>query len=161
MKWYSYIICIALIISAIFCGANLYKLVSSEGYVEGSYDVESLLVINDYSYVSNTITFYEDEDSNDNLYCFRTKTNNPSDFDGEKNQYEVLFNNQKLITAEIKPGAVYSTFDINFYDNEGNKQTATLNTYVKFYADYVSISLETHGAINKITTDAATTASAE
>ncbi len=132
MKWYSYLICFALIIAGVFCSIGMFNVFKHDSGVYGTY--ESIETINDYDEVfkfdKGAIAFETDDYVN---YTAKFSEMNV-DFDGKDGNYEVLFNGNLLSDVEIYAGKITAVISLNFYDSYGDKIcTSKVNVLIEFF----------------------------
>lgn len=132
MKWWSYLICGVLIIAGFFCGLNMFNVWSRTSGVEGS--PTTIETENDYSIVAKF-----------NCGMLALETDNYKnysgglsfgavDFDGEKNDYILLINDNLISDVDFKAGKVDTTYTLNFYNTSGElASTLNLNIDIEFY----------------------------
>ena len=129
-----YILAIAIILSGIFCGMNLYKdyFAESKSYGNG-FNIDYEYSIEEFNYKNSSVTFSESATTNE--YLFETDLLKVNDFNALVYNYELVLNNYTL-TANFSAGAVESVFTINFYDTSNNLLCAAeMNIYISFLAN--------------------------
>ena len=92
MKWYSYLICIVLIIVGVFCGIELYKEVKAESYINGSIDISNKFSQENFNYSSTSVVFYHDLYDETNTYTFEKELLKVEDFNGKEKEYKLILN---------------------------------------------------------------------
>lgn len=148
MKWYSYLICIVLIISGIFCGINLVEIWSQKSGVYGS--IESIETQNNYNEVVKfdlgTISF---ESDNNVDYSF-TYTDGYIEFDGNSD-YSLLINDSLVSDVIFEAGKIIADAKFKFYGSDGKVVSlAELNIYIEFLSDKTVISITTKNNNNSM-----------
>ncbi len=146
MKWYTYLICAIFIIAGIFCGTMLFKEMKAESYVNGSIDITNKFSQTTFKYGNNTIVFYDDLYDETDTFYFSIDLLKTEDFNGEEKKYEVTLNDFVLF-CDINPGSIYSTFDIEFYDTEGNcLNQSSMDISILFLNSATRLTLSTEGS---------------
>lgn len=140
MKWYSYIICAFLIVAGIFSFMNLQDIWSQSSYVVGT--PITIETQNNYELVCKfdygTIAF----ETEDYVEYVNTSTFAHYEFDGSKNNYSVLVNDNLLSDIEVSAGKIIANCLINFYSTDGElTSTADLNFTILFYDDSTQITI--------------------
>lgn len=149
MKWYVYLICFVLIIVGVFCGIRLYKEIKAESYVNGSIDIENKFSQESFNYSATSVVFYHDMYDDTDTYMFEIDLLKLDDFNGLTKTYRVALNDFVLLNADVKAGSVFATFDISFYDTEGNQlHNATMKISVLFLSSKTTLTLTTVGNVN-------------
>lgn len=134
MKWYSYLICCVLIVAGFFCGLNMIEIWSQKSAIYGS--PSSIEIINDYDIVAKfdygTIPF-ESED----LTNYESQQGfGAIKFDGTKNDYVLIFNNNLLSDVEVRAGEIVATLNMKFYETGGEvASTVKVNFLIQFFDD--------------------------
>lgn len=149
MKWYTYLICFVLIIVGVFCGIELYKEVKAESYINGSIDISNQFSQESFNYTSSSVTFYNDIYDETQTYTFDKELLKVDDFNGEKNEYQVLLNDYVLFDSDINAGSVFSVIYMDFYDTNGEIVcNASMNISIKFLSNKTQLTLTTTGNEN-------------
>ena len=150
MKWYTYVICLLLIVVGAFCGTQLYRELKAESYVNGSIDITNKFSQESFNYYATSLVFYHDEIYDDtNTYTFEKDLTKVDDFNGQANTYEVTLNKYVLTNAEIKAGSVYTTVTIDFYNTNGEQiQEADMQISILFLSDKTKLTITTTGKQN-------------
>ena len=144
MKWYTYLICFALIVVGFFCGVELYKEVKAESYINGSIDISNHFSQESFNYISSSVTFYNDIYDETQIYIFDKELLKVDDFNGSKNNYQVILNDYVLIDSDINAGSVFSVIYMDFYDTNGNIVcNASMNISIKFLSNKTQLTLTT------------------
>lgn len=149
MKWYSYLICIVLIISGIFCGINLVEIWSQKSGVYGS--IESIETQNNYNEVVKfdlgTISF-ESDNNVDYSYSY---SDGYKEFDGTSVNYSLLVNDSIVSNVVFESGKIIADVNFNFYGSDGEVDSvANLNIYIEFLSDRTEISITTKNENNSM-----------
>lgn len=137
MKWYTYVICVALIIVGVFCGINLYKEIKAESYINGSINVENKFSQESFLYSASAVVFNLDPYVDmPETYVFENNFLKVDDFNAETKKYQVKLNNFILLDADIKPGSIFSNIHMDFYNTDGQLvQGADLKMSILFLDD--------------------------
>lgn len=146
MKWYTYLICFILIIVGAFCGIQLYKEVKAESYINGSIDISNKFSQENLNYSSTSLVFYHDLYDDTDTYSFEQDLLKVENFNGKKNTYELWLNDFIILDAEFNAGSVYSTVQLDFYNEYGSIiHSAKLNISVKYLSSKTELTLSTKG----------------
>lgn len=146
MKWYTYLICFILIIVGAFCGIQLYKEVKAESYINGSIDISNKFSQENLNYSSTSLVFYHDMYDDTDTYSFEQDLLKVENFNGKKNTYELWLNDFIILDAEFNAGSVYSTVQLDFYNEYGSIiHSAKLNISVKYLSSKTELTLSTKG----------------
>lgn len=149
MKWYTYLICFVLIIVGVFCGIELYKEVKAESYINGSIDISNQFSQESFNYTSSSVTFYNDIYDETQTYIFDKELLKVDNFNGEKNEYQVILNDYVLVDSDINAGSVFSVIYMDFYDTNGEIVcNASMNISIKFLSNKTQLTLITTGNEN-------------
>lgn len=144
MKWYLYIICIALIVSGVFCGIGLYEQLTAESYVNGSIDIENQFSMETFKYSNSSIVLYDDLYSD--IYTYEIDLLKVEDFNGEDNKYQLLINDYILTDTEINAGSIDSNMGLDFYSTEGEIVcSAVMHVSIDFLSNKTTLTLTTIG----------------
>ena len=146
MKWYTYLICFVLVIVGTFCGIELYKEVKAESYINGSIDISNKFSQENLNYSSTSLVFYHDLYDDTDTYSFEQDLPKVENFNGQKKSYELWLNDFIILDAEFNAGSVYSTVQLDFYNEYGNiLYSSKLNISVKYLSSKTQITLSTKG----------------
>lgn len=146
MKWYTYLICFILVIVGTFCGIQLYKEVKAESYINGSIDISNKFSQENLNYSSTSLVFYHDLYDDTDTYSFDQELPKVENFNGQENTYELWLNDFIILDAEFNAGSVYSTIQLDFYNEYGDiLNSSTLNISVKYLSSKTQITLSTKG----------------
>lgn len=146
MKWYTYLICFVLVIVGTFCGIQLYKEVKAESYINGSIDISNKFSQENLNYSSTSLVFYHDLYDDTDTYVFEQDLPKVENFNGQKKSYELWLNDFIILDAEFNAGSVYSTVQLDFYNEYGNiLYSSKLNISVKYLSSKTLITLSTKG----------------
>lgn len=146
MKWYTYLICFVLVIVGTFCGIQLYKEVKAESYINGSIDISNKFSQENLNYSSTSLVFYHDLYDDTDTYSFEQDLPKVENFNGQKKSYELWLNDFIILDAEFNAGSVYSTVQLDFYNEYGNIiYSSKLNISVKYLSGKTQITLSTKG----------------
>ncbi len=146
MKWYTYLICFVLVIVGTFCGIQLYKEVKAESYINGSIDISNKFSQENLNYSSTSLVFYHDLYDDTDTYSFEQDLPKVENFNGQKKSYELWLNDFIILDAEFNAGSVYSTVQLDFYNEYGNiLYSSKLNISVKYLSSKTQITLSTKG----------------
>jgi len=149
MKWYTYLLCFALILVGAFCGIRLYKEITAESYVNGSIDITNKFSQESFNYSSTSVVFYHDIYDETDCYEFKIDLLKVEDFNGLMKEYQIELNNHILIDNEFKAGSVNSKMDMDFYDTEGNIVCkGTLYISIEFLSSKTQLTLAVLGNEN-------------
>lgn len=117
MKWYTYLICIVLIIAGIFAGTAFYNEATATSYKNGSINIENQFSQEQFYYSNSAVVFYPNENSE--AYTFEIDLNKTEGFDAEVNEYEVYLNGFVLLDTTFTGGSITSNVDMHFYNVDG------------------------------------------
>ena len=146
MKWYTYLICFVLVMVGTFCGIQLYKEVKAESYINGSIDISNKFSQENLNYSSTSLVFYHDLYDDTDTYSFEQDLPKVENFNGQKKSYELWLNDFIILDAEFNAGSVYSTVQLDFYNEYGNIiYSSKLNISVKYLSSKTQITLSTKG----------------
>lgn len=146
MKWYTYLICIVLIVVGVFCGIELYQEIKAESYVNGQIDISNKFSQESFNYSSSSVVFYDDLYDETETYTFDKELLKVEDFNGKEKEYQVVLNDYVLIDSEINSGSIFSVLNMDFYDTNGNIVcNSTLNISIKFLSNKTQLTLTTNG----------------
>lgn len=146
MKWYTYLICFVLVMVGTFCGIQLYKEVKAESYINGSIDISNKFSQENLNYSSTSLVFYHDLYDDTDTYVFEQDLPKVENFNGQKKSYELWLNDFIILDAEFNAGSVYSTVQLDFYNEYGNIiYSSKLNISVKYLSSKTQITLSTKG----------------
>lgn len=154
MKWYSYIICFALMLVGIWSGIMLWQKVHAESYINGSIKVTNDLYFESFTYdnslFSEVIVFTNDIYDKTNTYIW-TSENLPTvpDFNGVNNKYQIEINGYRIFDAAINAGGVLVRTNIDFYGTENNLLCRVYyDLSIKFLSNKTEVSIKTVGQQN-------------
>ncbi len=151
MKWYTYVICIVLILVGTFLGIELYKDIKAESYVNGSIDISNQFSQESFNYSSTSVVFYNDiyNDANPDEYYFETEQLRVESFNGIEKQYRVELNDFVLLDAEIKAGSIFTTINMDFYNTSGEIVcSSSMSLSIQFLSNKTQLRLATNGQEN-------------
>ncbi len=144
MKWYSYLICVILIVASCFTTALFIRDVNHKSYVVGSSDFVLSLKKEGFSYDKTTLTFYRTESTNS--YYFEGENLPGTDFDAASKKYEVVFNDVVIPSVEYSPGALSFKVSRAFYGTDGEELCdGTLTVSISFFSAETYLKVETPG----------------
>lgn len=146
MKWYTYIICIVLILVGTFLGIELYRDVKAESYVNGSIDISNKFTQENFNYSSTSLVFYHDLYDDTNTYTFEKELVKTENFNGKDKSYEVWLNDFILLNTEFNAGSIYSVVNMDFYDEYGKVVKETeMKLSIKYLSNKTTLTLSTIG----------------
>ena len=146
MKWYTYLICFVLIIVGVFCGIELYKEVKADSYINGSIDISNQISQESFNYSSTSLVLYHDIYDETDTYSFEKELLKVDNFNGKDKNYQVVLNDYILIDSDINAGSVFSLFNMDFYDTDGNIIcNSIMNISIKFLSNKTELVLSTTG----------------
>jgi len=146
MKWYSYLICFALIFVGAFCGAQFYKELRAKSYINGSIDISNQFSQESFNYTSSSLVFYHDLYDDTDTYTFDNDLLKVDDFNGEDKEYQVWLNGFLLLDTEFNAGSIYSVVKMDFYNEYGQVvNNSQLNISIKFLSNKTQLTLSTQG----------------
>lgn len=140
MKWYHYLLCFVLIITGIFSSIELVKLFNVKSAEYGT--VITIETKNDYTEISKfdygSLSFdTEDYTNYTNITSFA-----PQDFNGDKNNYTILFNGNPASNVVVNAGKISGDLTMCFYDLNGDiASTSDLHILVEYYASGTKVTL--------------------
>ena len=149
MKWYVYLVCFALVVAGVFCGIRLHALMSAESYINGSINIQNQFSMESFKYTNSSINFYHDIYDKTDTYVYDIDLQRVDDFNGQKNTYQIVFNNYILMDTQITAGSVFAVVYLDFYDIDGELVcSAFLNISIKFLSNKTTLSFSTTGGEN-------------
>jgi hypothetical protein len=149
MKWYVYLICLALVVAGAFCGIRLHALMTRESYINGSINIQNQFSTESFSYANTGVEFYRDIYDPTDVYAYEIDLLRVDDFDGLKNKYELVLNGYILTDTQITAGTVFAAAYLDFYDTDGEIVCSSfLNISIKFLSDKTTLTLTTAGGLN-------------
>ena len=143
MKWYSYLICCLIMIVGAFCMFNMVQIWSQTSGVYGEpYTIETK---NNYEIIEGgkfdfgAIAFETDDNVN---YTCVTNFNPIVNFDGIKNDYALLFNDNLVSNVKFYAGQVDCDYMMNVYNTKGELvSTPSLNIIIKVLETQTNITI--------------------
>ena len=155
LKWYSYVICSALIIVALFCGIKLIDMFNVKNATYGTpTTIEEQQGLDEIERYDFGLIIFNDQD-NDGTYTYQ-QTYAPVDFNGNLNEYTMYFNSQPVQQIEQSSGSLSGDITFTFYDVDGAVITsATLEINLVFYEGSTQLLIEienTKDAVSYFTT---------
>lgn len=155
LKWYSYVICSALIIVALFCGIKLIDMFGVKNATYGTpTTIEEQQGLDEIERYDFGLILFDDQD-NDGTYTYQ-QTYAPVDFNGNLNEYTMYFNSQPVQNIEQSSGSLRGNITFAFYDVNGAVITnATLEINLVFYEGSTQLLIEienTKDAVSYFTT---------
>ncbi len=149
MKWYTYLICLILIIAGTLCGIQLYREVKAENYVNGSINISNKFSQESFSYSSTSLVFYHDTYDETDSYTFDKELLKVENFNGNEKEYQIVLNDYVLLNSDIKAGSVFSTISMDFYNTDGEIIcSATMQISIKFLSNKTQLTFITKGQDN-------------
>lgn len=149
MKWYTYLICFISIVLGAFCGAQFYRKVKAESYINGSIDITNQFSQENFNYTSSKVVFYNDIYDETNTYLFETDLPVVENFNGVSNNYEVTLNGHLLMNCNFTAGSISTVVYIDFYDIDGKVVCSSdLKVSIKYLSDKTTLCLSTIGLEN-------------
>lgn len=146
MKWYTYLICIILIVAGTFCGIRFFQDVKAKSYVNGSIDISNSFSQECFNYSSTSVIFYHDIYNDDDLYVFDIDLLKSDDFNGLEKTYHMKLNEFILLDAVYNFRSIFAVFNVEFYDTDFSlKYTSALNISIKFLSNKTQLTLSTTG----------------
>lgn len=137
MKWYWYLICIALIIAGTLSSIELYDMFNVQSKEYGNALV--LETKKDYNEISKFDLISLEMESTDNLNYTFTKTFSAENFNGKDKNYVLMFNNREIDTITSN-GSVSGTLRLNFYGvNNELLSIANVQFEINYYATYTQV----------------------
>ena len=155
LKWYSYVICSALIIVALFCGIKLIDMFGVKNATYGTpTTIEEQQGLDEIERYDFGLILFDDQD-NDGTYTYQ-QTYAPVDFNGNLNEYTMYFNSQPVQNIEQSSGSLSGDITFTFYDVDNTVITsATLEINLVFYEGSTQLLIEienTKDAVSYFTT---------
>ena len=142
MKWYSYFICIILIISGFFTSMLLIDLFSVRSAEYGK--VISIETQNNYEDVAKFDYVVIDFSSDDYINYQNISTYSHVDFDGTKHDYLLLFNGKVVSNIQVFAGKIVASYTINIYDTSGSIiSSPNMNFLIEFLDGETKITINT------------------
>lgn len=128
-----------IIVIAVICSINFYRISSAESYINGSISVENKYSTQDFKYSTTDIVFVEED-----TYIYQIDLLKVQDFDGVNKNYSVYLN-EYLLICDINYGSIKTNFVADFYDENGNKllNKANLEINVRFLNQRTELELKT------------------
>ena len=140
MKWYSYLICVVLIVGALFCTISLVDVWQEYSGVYG--EPVTIETSADYDVVAKFDYGVIDFETDDGQAYTNITSYGYIDFDGTQSDYALLFNDNLLSDVEFLAGKIVGAMDINFYATTGDYVcTATLTINIDFYDGQTVVTL--------------------
>ena len=126
--------------AGVYCGLELYREKTSVSQNFGTLEEHDLYEdFNVFDCDLSSATFYQAEGGG---YEYTTTIPKAVPFDGSKNKYNVLVNNQPSTAEQSTAGILTAKNTINYYGVEGNEiQQTTLTIEMRFYQSRVQISI--------------------
>lgn len=136
-----YIVSVALIFSAVYCGINFFKEINQEGYITGSLSLKNSTIQSEFYYSTDSIVFYKDSDDK---YVYEKSFIGVHDYDGSKNDYVVKLKDYELINAELSAGAVYCTNSLDYLNTSGETtKSVSFDLLLQFMSDKTVLKITT------------------
>lgn len=146
MKWWGYLICIALIISGVFCGIGLIKQIKAESYINGTLTDKNEFSQENFHYTTTQFTMYHDAYDETDTYYYDINLTPVEDFDGECNDYELYVNNYRLFDVTVNFGSINANMPLNFYDVYSEVMNASnIKINLSFYANKTNLNISVIG----------------
>ncbi len=142
MKWYAYLICVALIVAGIFSCFELDKM-----FNVSSKDVGSPIVVQQSTeelgkYDLSDLIFEPDQINEANGFVYQ-KSYSPIEYDARVNRYQLLLNGKKLPNITYSPGSITGEIVTNYYNTENEIIASTkLNLTIQFNKSQTLIKLQ-------------------
>lgn len=130
MKWWQWLICIAIILIGSFCAIDSYKMITAGNKTTGQYKY----VPNYYSsfFKENLVAMALTDSDGDGYFTYE-KTFAKQEFDGTKKAYLLMVNNLPCYTQTVKAGAIQGNFKMDFKDTDNNTiGSVDLNISISF-----------------------------
>lgn len=139
-KFLGYALAVIICATGIYSGFGLYDEFTSKSYINGSFINYNQQTAESYSYNTNAMVFYQDNDDT-TKYIFTTETEKVEDFDATKNNYIVQFNDYELMSqVSYTAGSVYAVIPLEFYSTSGELACSTdLYISVRFLSNSTSL----------------------
>ena len=117
LKWYHYLISFAIIVASVFCCIELGDMfMRSSGTYGSPITIEETMDLSTVQRYDLGTVLLEKENSG-NIYCL-TETYSPIDFDGTKNNYYIMFNQELLHSIDLHAGYISGIYTKSFYDTD-------------------------------------------
>ncbi|HBP43619.1 MAG TPA: hypothetical protein DD621_02935 [Clostridiales bacterium] len=145
MKWWGYAICLIIIVTAIYMTMDLIKVFTAKsgsiGFsTEDKYFASAVDIEKDFS----TANLQKNEKTG--FYDYQITIKAVNDYDGTKNSYELLINNNPCCYNETGAGYLKSSFRRKYYDIEGNVTIDdTLYITLQFFTNKTEVKFESRG----------------
>lgn len=148
MKWYWYLICVALIIAGTLSSAELYDMFNVQSKEYGQALV--LDTKKDYNEVSKFDLGALELQSTDNVNYTFTKTYGAEKFNGTNKNYTLMFNTREIDTTTTS-GAVFGVLVLNFYGvNNELLSVANVRFEINYYATYTQLTVSMQNKNNSV-----------
>lgn len=148
MKWYWYLICVALIIAGTLSSIELYDMFNVKSQEYGNALV--LDTKTDYNEVSKFDLGSLELQSTDNVNYMFTKTYGAEKFNGTNKNYTLMFNTREIDTTTTS-GAVFGVLRLNFYGvNNELLSVASVRFEVDYYATYTQVTVTMRNSNNSL-----------
>lgn len=149
MKWYTYLLCLILIVTGAFCTVELVDLFSVQSGEYGSvisyYTQENYEEFSRFDY--GTIDF----DTEDFTNYINISTFGSQDFDGTKETYTMFFNGQPLNNVVQTAGRINGDLSLKFYDLNGEEiTTVDIHFMVEYLASATKVTISTTNVNNSV-----------
>ena len=149
MKWYHYVICGVLILIGIFSAVEIINILDVKSKEYGT--AITLVTKNNYNEVS--VFDYGSINLETTNYSSYSNVKNfaHQDFDGNKGEYTLLFNDHPLNNVVVKSGKISGTLTLDFYNIDGSVvSTAKANFIVEYFADATVVTVTTVNENNSV-----------
>lgn len=148
MKWYWYLICVALIIAGTLSSVELYEMFNVQSKEYGQALV--LDTKKDYNEVSKFDLGSLELQSTDNINYTFTKTYGAEKFNGTNKNYTLMFNTREIDTTTTS-GAVFGVLVLNFYGvNNELLSVANVRFEINYYATYTQVTVSMQNKNNSV-----------
>ena len=117
MKWYSYVICVVLILVGTYFGICFGQELTSTSYVNGSIDISKQFSQESFCYSNSSVVFYPTAGGEE--YDFEIDLLEVDGFDAERKDYTVRLNKYDLIDTESTGGSISANVEMDFYNVDG------------------------------------------
>lgn len=149
-NWLGYILCLAIILTAIFMGLDMIKTFTAESSSIG------ITTENKFFKTAVDIDFKMDQtclqkNESTGFYDYTTTIKAVENFDASKNTYELLVNNNPCSKNECGAGYLKTEYKLKFYNINGNVDCEdTLFINIQFFKNKTQIQILTKGNANAV-----------
>jgi hypothetical protein len=139
--WYVYLICFGLMTTAFFMAFDLWNIYGAQNHVYGNVEISREERTVDFKYVFEALAF-EPTGVSGVMEITPEVINQKTEYDGTRNNYELLINGYPCYINDYNAGLIDSSFSMSFYDTLGVMTATTLlHIKIEFYYNKTKLSL--------------------